>query len=181
MDENEIIEFEAGNPNEEPEMFLPEGEYWFRIADATSKRSASKGEPMIELKLQLYNIDNTEGPFCFDFVLITPKMKWKVDQFLACIGMHPGEGARIAINAKQYIGLPGYADFRIEEYKGRKNNKVKKFIVDPDEGEHSKNLPKAAPAFRPGPPPVRSAPPPAPTAPLPPAFPNGLDDDEIPF
>lgn len=188
---SEIYDFETGDPTEEPSLYLEPGEYWFRIATAESKRSKNSGEPMIEVKLQLYNIDNSEGPFALENILITPKMKWKVDQFLACIGAHPGPGARIRIDPANYIGLAGYADFKVEEWNGRKNNKVKRFIVPDDIIEHGKNLPQQQPAFRPPPQsfapqasyrpaytnPPQAAPYSSPAA----SMPAPMNDDEIPF
>lgn len=181
--ETEVYEFEAGDPTEEPALYLEPGEYWFRVAAAETKRSKSKNEPMLEMKLQLFNPDGSEGPFALENVMLTPNGKWKVDQFLACIGCHPGVGGRIRIDPNQYVGLVGYADFKIDTFNDRKNNKVKRFIVPEDIIEHGKNLPKQTPPQRFAPQPsYRPAAPPDPQRNSPPgSLPNPIDDEEIPF
>lgn len=66
-------------------------------------------------------------PHCFENLYNDPKAVWKWDQFAKSIGIfYEGIPAgEIRDTAPRHIGK---AEFIIEEYNGRKRNKVKRFI-----------------------------------------------------
>ena len=164
------IEFTAGDPNQDgPAFWVEAGDYECVVIDAKEKKSKNTGAPMMELKCRIIFEDGNEGPSFFDYLVFSANVMWKIDSFLQATGRHPGEGVGLSIEANDLIGHAFWATLSVDEFNGKRNNKVKAYIAANDV------IPAAAPL-----PPTRAASPPQarPGAALPPI---GLDDDEIPF
>lgn len=73
--------------DEEIEMMglVPEGEYRFEVAKATSKMS-NGGNPMIELVLKVWDKNGSEQQV-YDYLVSTPKMMFKVKHFCDSVGL----------------------------------------------------------------------------------------------
>ena len=120
------ISYKAGKP-ESADFLVPAGEYKLRVVDA--KEDTSKGgNDMIELKLTVLG-ETKDGPHLFDHLVFTPGGQWKVDQFLAAAGMHPGEGADVTVSAQDLLSAEVEAQLKVEEFDGVKRNKVVRYIV----------------------------------------------------
>lgn len=117
--------YTAKKPEPAPEFFVPEGEYKFRVVEATDDTSKT-GNEMIKLKLRVIREDETEGPALFDYLVFTESSFWKVDAYCASVGrdeIKDGETARL-------VGDVGRARLIVEAYNGKKNNKVDTYLFD---------------------------------------------------
>ncbi len=104
------------------------GTYTVRVIEATEDTSKS-GNDMVKLKLRIVLNSGHDGPALFDYLVLSEGASWKIDQFLGAMGKHPGEGKEISLNADEMVGWEGEADLSVEEYNGKKSNKVAAYIV----------------------------------------------------
>ncbi len=127
------ITYKAGNPDAQPSFLVEPGEYTVRVADAKQTVS-KKGNDMIELKIKVIHPDRTEGPGLFDYLVFSEKALWKVDQFLAAVGMHPGEGEAFDVEPDDLIGKECTAELEQETNdKGNTSMKVARYFAADDE------------------------------------------------
>lgn len=119
--------YTAGKPQSGPALFVEPGEYSLRVVEAKDKKSGA-GNAMIELRLRVVMEDGSDGPSLFDYLVFTPKAYFKIDAFQASCGRHPGEGQDSKLDADDCVGLECRARLKVEEYEGRKNNKVDAYI-----------------------------------------------------
>ena len=108
---------------------VPEGEYKLRVLEAKEDTSTA-GNDMVKLKLRVVMPDGTDGPALFDHLVFTESALWKLDQFLASAGKHPGEGVPVTLGVNEMIGWECVALLEVEAYKGTKNNKVKSYLFE---------------------------------------------------
>lgn len=80
---------------------------------------------MIELKLKV----EPDGPVFYDHLVFTESSFWKIDVFRAAIGETVIANEEIEIVADDLIGRQGRARLVVEEYNGRKRNKVAAWLV----------------------------------------------------
>jgi hypothetical protein len=98
------MKYTAGNAQAGDRFLVPDGLYCIECVDAKEKTS-KKGNPMIELKLEVRPEGGGSGPKFFDWLVINESSAWKMDQFLAAAGKHPGEGVEVDIEPDDLIGL----------------------------------------------------------------------------
>jgi len=117
-----------------PELFVAESDYVFGVESAEIKLSKA-GNEQIELKLRILLDGGKEGPLVYDYLGFDEKFAWKIDVFLKAIQKAPAKGAQVEIdnawldqNVKTALG---WARFTVDEFKGRKNNKVAHYITNP--------------------------------------------------
>lgn len=122
------IKFKAGKP-EASQFYVEPGDYRCKVVEAKEDTSKA-GNDMITAKCRVIREDGTEGPAFFERLVFTEKTFWRVDQFLKACGKHPGEGEDIAIDADDMIGWEFEATLTIEEYDGRKSNRIAEFLFD---------------------------------------------------
>ena len=105
----------------EPSTFecLPAGEYAVEIINAAETFSQKQHE-MIELKLKV----EPSGAVVFDHLVFMPNAFWKIDAFRAATGENVTPDEDVEIIADELIGRTGRVRLSIEEYNGRKRNKV---------------------------------------------------------
>jgi hypothetical protein len=125
------IQYTAGAPQEGAvDPVLPRGKYRFRVADAEEKRSKA-GNPMIEFKARHLKEDGTTGRAVYGNLVFVEKALWKVDQFLAACGKHPGTGADTTIDADEMIGWEFEAEIDlVKDDKGRDRNEFFSFLME---------------------------------------------------
>lgn len=108
---------------------LPKGRYRFRVADAEQTKSKA-GNPMIEFKARHIKEDGTEGRAVYGMLVFAEKALWKVDQFLAACGSHPGAGKEIELDTDDMIGWEFDADVEItKDNKDRDRNEFTNFVI----------------------------------------------------
>lgn len=115
----------------EPSTFdcLPAGEYNVEIVNAAETFSQKQHE-MIELKLKA----EPSGAVIFDHLVFMPNAFWKIDSFRAATGEVVTPGEDVEIIADELIGRQGRVRLVVEEYNGRKRNKVAAWLPAPKPG-----------------------------------------------
>jgi hypothetical protein len=129
-----IISYTAGEPAQGGgDPILPNGRYYFRVVDADVETS-NAGNSMIEFKARNVKTDGTEGRAVYGRLVFTEKAMWRVDQFVAACGKHPGKGTQVEIDTDEMIGWEFEADVEItKDNKDRDRNEFTAFIL-PEEG-----------------------------------------------
>jgi hypothetical protein len=138
--------YRSSEPTARPDYVEP-GEYSVEVINA-EETTSQKGSEMIELKLRV----QPSGAVLFDHLVFTESAFWKIDAFRAATGENVAANEEVEIRADDLVGRTGRVKLTVEEFNGRKRNKVAAWL-----------LPKPA------------------TAPLTNAQPTGKDDDNIPF
>jgi hypothetical protein len=105
---------------------LSEGDYKFTVEKAILKTS-SNGNEMIELWLRLPN-----GGLAIDNLVFTESSGWKIDQFRISIGETVLPDEQVEVTPSELIGAEGFAHIVIEEWQGKKRNKVGSYL-EPDD------------------------------------------------
>lgn len=114
--------YQANTPTERPDHVEP-GDYEVEIVDAIETLSKSNHE-MIELKLR-----TSAGSYLYDFLVFIPSAFWKIDAFRAATGEAVTPEQDVEIVADDLIGRTGTARLALEEYNGKKRNKVAAWLT----------------------------------------------------
>jgi hypothetical protein len=114
--------YRASEPTDRPD-FVPPGEYDVEVIDA-SETVSSKGHDMIELKLR-----TATGCVFYDFLVFTGNAFWKIDSFRAALGEPITPGEDVEVLADDLIGRRARARLTVEEFNGRKRNKVAAWLA----------------------------------------------------
>ena len=114
--------YTSSTPSERPEFVEP-GDYQVEVIDAIETISKG-GHDMIELKLK-----TSSGSYLYDFLVFIPTAFWKIDAFRAATGEEVKPDQDVEISADHVIGRTGTARLTVEEYNGKKRNKVAAWIV----------------------------------------------------
>jgi hypothetical protein len=114
--------YRASEPTDRPD-FMPPGEYDVEVIDA-SETVSSKGHDMIELKLR-----TATGCVFYDFLVFTGNAFWKIDSFRAALGEPITPGEDVEVLADDLIGRRARARLTVEEFNGRKRNKVAAWLA----------------------------------------------------
>ncbi|MBC2593757.1 DUF669 domain-containing protein [Ruficoccus amylovorans] len=105
--------------------FVPNGDYLVTVIEASETLSKA-GDDMIKLKLEVEG----HGVHLYDYLVATEASFWKIDTFRKAIGDRVVEGEEVELAAAALEGRQGHARLRIEEYQGKKSNKVELWITD---------------------------------------------------
>jgi hypothetical protein len=114
--------YTSSTPQERPDHVEP-GDYEVEVVDAIETISKG-GHEMIELKLK-----TSAGSYLYDFLVFIPTAFWKIDAFRAATGEMVEPDQDIEITADHVIGRTGTARLTVEEYNGKKRNKVAAWII----------------------------------------------------
>jgi hypothetical protein len=109
-------------PTQRPE-FVEAGDYQVEVVGAIETTSKSNRE-MIELKLR-----TSEGSYLYDFLVFIPSAFWKIDAFRASTGEKVTPDQDVELTGDDLIGRVGTARLSLEEYNGKKRNKVIAWLV----------------------------------------------------
>jgi len=140
--------YQSSEPNSRADYIEP-GDYTVTVINA-EETIAKSGNDMIDLKLRVEPC----GVILYDCLVFTPSAFWKIDVFRAATGETVRPDEEVEIMADELIGRTGRVRLVVEEYKGRKRNKVAAWLL-----------------------PVRDAKPPS----KPKNAKEEIDDDNIPF
>lgn len=125
--------YKSSEPTSRPD-FVPAGDYTVEILNA--EESVSKqGNDLIELKLKI----EPSGAICFDNLVFTQNAFWKIDAFRAATGETVVPDEEVNIECDDLIGRTGRARLVVEEYNGRKRNKVAAWLVSQPAAQGSEN------------------------------------------
>ena len=144
--------YNASTPTERPDHVEP-GDHPVEVIDAVESLSRS-GHEMIELKLR-----TSAGSYLYDFLVFIPSAFWKIDSFRAATGEAVTPEPDVEIVADDLIGRTGTARLIVEEYNGKKRNKVAAWLAS--KAGRMPAMPTAKPATQPQP--------------------QSTEDDDIPF
>jgi hypothetical protein len=133
--------YTASTPTERPD-FVDPGDYQVEVIDAIETVSKT-GHEMIELKLK-----TLLGSYLYDFLVFIPNAFWKIDSFRAATGEEVSPEEEVEIIADDLIGRTGKARLSVEEYNGKKRNKVAAWLP-PKAGESTAPKSTAKPATQP--------------------------------
>ena len=128
--------YKSGQANKRAD-YHKEGNYLLAVIGAEEKTSG-KGSEMIELKLEVIgpDIPEGEGAVLFDYLVFTESSAWKIDRFRSASGETIVEDEDVEVEAEDLIGKSVEASLIIEEYKGKKKNKVADYLgPDADDGK----------------------------------------------
>jgi len=146
--------YTASTPTERPD-FVDPGDYQVEVIDAIETVSKT-GHEMIELKLR-----TSAGSYLYDFLVFIPNAFWKIDSFRAATGEAVMPEDDVEITADDLIGRTGTTRLIVEEYNGKKRNKVAAWLTQKAGRMPVKSTPAATPAAQPQP--------------------QSTEDDNIPF
>jgi hypothetical protein len=130
--------YNASTPTERPDFVEP-GDYQVEVIDAVETVSKG-GHEMIELKLR-----TEAASYLYDFLVFIPNAFWKIDAFRAATGEEVAPEDDVEITGDDLIGRTGTARLSVEEYNGRKRNKVAAWLTPkPGEKPTAKSIAKPA-------------------------------------
>jgi chemotaxis receptor (MCP) glutamine deamidase CheD len=115
--------YKSSEPTSRPD-FVEAGDYTVEVINATETVS-KKGSDMIELHLKVL----PDGAVFFDHLVFVKNAFWKIDAFRASIGENVLPDEDVDIHADDFIGKQGRAHLSVEEYEGRKRNKIAAWLV----------------------------------------------------
>jgi hypothetical protein len=118
--------------------FVQPGDYLVTVIEA-SETFSKAGDEMIKLKLEV----EEHGVHLFDYLVATESSFWKIDTFRKAIGESVVEGEEVELSASEIEGRQGYARLKVEEYQGKKNNKVELWLTDRAPKTTAKKTPPA--------------------------------------
>ena len=136
--------YTASTPTERPDHVEP-GDYPVEVIDANETVSKT-GHEMIELKLK-----TSAGSYLYDFLVFIPNAYWKIDSFRAATGEVVTPEDEVEIIADDLIGRTGTVRLIVEEYKGKKRNKVAAWLAPKAGHMPAKSTSVAKPAAQPQP------------------------------
>ena len=115
--------YRSSEPNARPDFVEP-GEYTAEVVNAEETVS-QKGSDMIELKLRV----QPSGATLFDHLVFMETAFWKIDAFRAATGENVTPDQEIEIRGDDLIGRTGRVRLIVEEFNGRKRNKVAAWLA----------------------------------------------------
>lgn len=108
----------------------PEGNYLCAVIGAEEKTSKA-GSEMIELKCEVIGPDvpEEEGAIFYDYLVFSESSFWKITRALRAMGMTFEDDEEVEIEAPELEGKTFEATLTVEDFKGRKSNKVGDYLV----------------------------------------------------
>jgi hypothetical protein len=106
---------------------IPAGDYTMRIKGGEFMLSKAGNEMLV---VELHNAEHDST--IWDNLVFTDKALWKIDQFLKSFGMQPDKGEEFEFDAEfvnRLIGKSGLVKVRVDEWEGKKKNKVEAYIA----------------------------------------------------
>jgi len=136
--------YRSSEPTSRPD-FVEAGDYTVEVVNAAETVS-KQGHDMIELKLKVV----PSGAVLFDYLVFIENAYWKIDSFRCSLGEKVLPDEDVDVKADDFIGKQGRARLSLEEYQGRKRNKIAAWLAPqsktntpttPAKGEDDDHLP----------------------------------------
>ena len=125
--------YKAAEPVSRPD-YVEAGEYTVEVLNADESVS-KQGNELIELKLKI----EPSGAILYDNLVFTPNAFWKIDAFRLATGEEITPDEEVEITGDGLIGRIGRARLIVEEYNGRKRNKIAAWIPPETPAASAKN------------------------------------------
>ena len=116
--------YRSSEPTARPD-FVEAGDYTVEVIGAEESISQKSHNEMIELKLKV----EPSGAILFDNLVFTANAFWKIDSFRAATGETVTPDEDVEIVADDLIGRKGRARLIVEEYNGKKRNKLAAWLL----------------------------------------------------
>jgi hypothetical protein len=116
--------YRSSEPTARPD-FVAAGDYTVEVIGAEESISQKSHNEMIELKLKV----EPSGAIVFDNLVFTANAFWKIDSFRAATGETVTPDEDVEIVADDLIGRKGRARLIVEEYNGKKRNKLAAWLL----------------------------------------------------
>jgi hypothetical protein len=111
-------EEQAMSEKQKPFALLPDGIYNFEVLEAKA-RTSGNGNPMIEMKLQVWDTETNQENRVFEYLLTTPFMRWKVKHFCDAVGLQ-SEYESGSLDPDLCVGKTGFAKISIKRGEAKK-------------------------------------------------------------
>ena len=128
--------YKAAEPVSRPD-YVEAGEYTVEVLNADESVS-KQGNELIELKLKI----EPSGAILYDNLVFTPNAFWKIDAFRLATGEEVTPDEEVEITGDGLIGRTGRARLIVEEYNGRKRNKIAAWLPSEAPAAAKKGGPK---------------------------------------
>ena len=121
------------------QFHVPAGEYVLGVEKAEFELAKKSGNEQVKLTCRVLGVKDAagnpcEGPLVYDYLQFEEKMQWKFDVFLKAIKCVPQKGAVLDVDDAfiqgHFVGALGWATLSVDEYQGRKNNKIVQWITN---------------------------------------------------
>ena len=116
--------YKSSEPTSRPDFVEP-GDYTVEVVGAEESISQKSHNEKIELKLKV----EPSGAILYDNLVFTANAFWKIDAFRAATGETVAPDEDVEIVADDLIGRKGRVRLVVEEYNGKKHNKVGAWLV----------------------------------------------------
>jgi hypothetical protein len=109
---------------------LPDNSEWDFVCENATEKESSNGNPMIELELRILGPNGEKKGLVFDHLVFTEKAFFKIDDYRQAVGEKLIPDQQIIYNADDAIDGRGRLVLMIDEYGGRRRNKVSYYVTD---------------------------------------------------
>lgn len=129
------------NDSENIINLVPEGDYKFTVVDfaiGLSSGGKTSGSEKYEVKYEVEK--GKEKSITYDTLIDHELCAWKLDTFLKCSGVRLAKGERFTFRKDEAesqnirwinpLGLRGWFKLFVDEYQGKKRNKVSMYYTD---------------------------------------------------
>jgi hypothetical protein len=121
-------------PEDRKFVVFPKGEYAWRILEINELTQSSSGNPMLPIKFEFTNGDDTTT--VYENFVFTESAKFKIDQFMKCCSGQMAPGRKINFTDPEVIkwlkARTGRAKLTVEPVKGKDytRNAIEAFVYE---------------------------------------------------
>lgn len=126
--------YEFEEPEDRKFVVFPKGEYPWRIVEINDMTTSKSGNPMLPIKFEFTNGDDTTT--VYENFVFTAAAKFKIDQFMKCCSGQMAPGRKINFTDPEVIkwlkARTGTAKLKVSPVLGKdyNRNEIEAFIYD---------------------------------------------------